>query len=197
MKSLYGKLSIIALITLTPAALLAQARSIVYGRTTVTFTPAFVQALASNGATLTDLSQNPLQNGVNTLTALEGVIDLQTSFSDVLFSGGYQVTVAGQTIRVQDLAFEATTPTTSFISGIFIVNGMEIGGRQPIFAVNARPTFTLPLQPQNGTITLSGLSLGLTPAFVNIVNTATGQAAFTPGTQVGTAEAYAVLSATN
>ncbi len=196
MKLLFAGFTAAALLTLTPAALHAQTRNIAYGRTTITFTPAFAQTLSAQGVTISDLATlTPLQNGVDTFTALEGVLDLQTSFGEVIFAGGYQVTAGGQTIRVQDLTFEISNATTAIISGVFIANDKFLS-RQPIFAVNMAPTYTLPLQLQNGTISLLGMSLGLTPNFISLINGAVGQPILNPGTQIGTADAYAVFGPT-
>ena len=123
------------------------------------------------------------------------MLDLQTSFGEVVFAGGYQVTVGGQTLRIQDLTFEIVNATTAYISGIFIVND-TFSGRQPIFAVNMAPTYTLPLQLQNGTITFAPMSLGLTPNFISLINSATGQTSLNAGTQVGQVTAFAVFGPT-
>ncbi len=192
----FTKCGAAVLLTLAPIALHAQnSRTIAYGRTSVTLTPAFVQALSGSGVSITDLNLVPLQSGLNTFTAINGVLDLQTSFGEVEFSGGYQITVNGQTIRVQDLTFEIQNATTAYISGVFIVNG-TFQARQTIFTVNMAPTYTLPLQLDNGALTLPAMSLGLSPTFVSLLNSAVGQNAFNAGTQVATANEYAVFGPT-
>ncbi len=196
MKSLFAGLTAAALLMLAPAALHAQTRTIAYGRTSVTFTPAFNQALAAQGVVISDLTTlQPLQNGVDTFTGIEGVLDLNTALGEVVFAGGYQVVVNGQTIAIQDLAFQISTPTTATVSGIFTVNGTFLS-RQTIFVVNMDPHLTLPLQVQNGTLTLPMMSLGLAPYFVSLINQAAGQQIFNAGTQVATANEFAVFAPT-
>ena len=180
---------------LAPFALHAQTDNTVYGHTTVAFSSAFTQQLSSFGVTITDLNGNPLPNGTLTLNTLQGVLDLQTAFGEVVFAGGYQVTAPGQTLRVQDLAFNIENATTAYISGVFVVNGSFVG-RQPIFVVNQNPVgtvYSLPLVPQNGILTFNGFSLGLSPYFISLVNGALGQPALNAGTQVGTSNVYAVV----
>jgi len=195
--NIFTKLGVAATVMLAPFALQAQqTENIVYGRTTVIFNPAFTQQLSSLGATITDLSQAPLPNGTLTLTALEGIFDLQTSLGEVFFSGGYQVIINGQTIRVQDLAFSINNATTAFISGVFVVNG-QFTARQPVFTVNRNPigtVYNLPIKPQNGTITLNGFSLGLSQTFVDLINGAMGQPVVNAGTQVGISNVFDVLA---
>ena len=195
MKATLRKLGVAATVMLAPLALQAQTDNIVYGQTSIVFTPAFTQQLSSFGITVTDLTQTPLQNGTLTLSGVEGAIDLQTALGEVILSNGYQVVAQGTTIRVQDLVFSIINQTTAVISGIFIVNGQFVG-RQTIFAVNKNPVgtvYTLPLQPRNGTLTFNGLSLGLSQEFVNLINNAMGQAVLNPGVQVATANAFSVV----
>ncbi len=192
MKALIGTLAIAAAATLAPSAH-AQTESIVYGRATITLAPAFVQQLSAIGATITDLSQAPLANGAEVFTAIEGALDLQTSFNEVVYKGGYLVSIEGSTIRVQDLALE-TTSTGAVFSGLFIQNGTLVG-RQNIFNVSPQggPAPVLPLVPQNGTISHPGLSLTLSPNFVNLINGATGQSAIGANTVIGGLDLYSVL----
>lgn len=196
MKAILKNLGVAATLMLAPLAMHAQTDNIVYGQTNIVFTPAFTQQLSSFGITVTDLAQQPLQNGTLTVSGLEGAIDLQTALGEIILSDGYQVTAQGTTIRVQDLVFSIVNQTTAGISGIFIVNGKFIG-RQAIFTVNRNPVgtvYNLPLQPQNGTLTFNGLSLGLAPEFVTLINTAMGQSVLNPGVQVATANAFSVVT---
>ena len=195
MKSMLAKLGVAAAVTFAPFALHAQTDNVVYGQTTVALNSAFTQQLSAQGVTITDLNGNVLPNGTLTLNTLEGVLDLQTAFGEVFFSGGYQVTAAGQTIRVQDLAFSIENATTAYISGVFVVNGSFLG-RQPIFTVNRNPVgtvYTLPLKPQNGVIAFNGFSLGLSPYFINLINGAVGQSGLNAGTQIGSSNVVAVV----
>lgn len=191
MKSIVSKLALAVVMLFAPLALQAQTDQITGGYAVFTFTSLLLQQLASAGATLTDLSRNPLQNGALTLPSVQGVIDTQNGNGDLVFRGGYQVVVQGTTIRVEDLAFTINGPSAVF-TGIFVVNG-QVAGRQDIFTVNQKPNFILPLQQANGTLTLPQLSLGLTPAFLNLINQAAGQTVVSPGTQVGTASAFPVV----
>lgn len=184
-----------AAVVAAPATLSAQTDTVVYGRTTIALSSAFTQQLSSLGVTIDDLSGNPLPNGSLTLTAVNGVFDLQTALGDVLYAGGLRVSAQGQTLRVQALEFSISNATTAIISGDFVVNGKFIG-REDIFFVNQNPVgtvYTLPVALQNSTVTLNGFSLGLSPSFVSLVNNALGQQALTPGVQVGTANIFDVF----
>jgi len=190
MKLRIAKFAIAALATLAPAALYAQADSIVFGQARVTFTPALMQVFAGVGGTVTDLSLRPLQDGTNLLPITQGVLDGRTSQGEVVFSGGYQITGSGATIRLQDLALDITGPTGGTVSGVFVVNG-TILGRQPVFAVIG--SFAQTTTAQGQTALVNGLSVGLTPYFVDAINGAVGRPVFTAGTAVGTVNAYAVV----
>ncbi len=197
MKAFIGKLGLIALAACAPVALHAQAHSIAYGRTTLSFAPALGQTLAGAGITVTDLAQNPLPGGVATLTALQGVLDFKTALGDVEYSGGLQLSAAGQTVRFQDMALEISSPTAAALTAQVVYNGTVLGPRQAVFVINARPNYSLPLTPQNGTVTLDNLSFGFSPALAGLINNAAGRTLITPSTQVLTANMYAVLAANN
>ncbi len=191
MKHLIAKLSLAAAALAAPVAMHAQTDRIIGGFTTVAFNQTFLQQLPSLGVTLTDLSGAPLRNGINVLRAVQGVIDLQTTVTDVQFRGGYQALVGGTTIRVEDITLDTTTTSATF-TGVLVVNG-TVTGRQDILIINRQPAFVLPLQPKNGVLVLPEFSLGLAPAFVAQINQAAGSAVLTPGTQVGTAVATSIV----
>ncbi len=193
MKTILAGLAAAALLAFAPAVSHAQTRTIAYGRTSIAFTPSFLEQLAGQGVTITDLATGqPLQNGFNSFTALEGALDLKSAYGEVVFAGGYVVNINGQTIRVQDLAFNISS-SGAVISGAFTTNDV-FAGRQPIFIVNMNPNLTLPIPVQNGAITLPGMSLGLAPNFVALVNQAAGQPILNPGIQIAAANEYAVFA---
>ncbi len=197
MKTILAGLTAAALLAFAPAVSHAQTRTIAYGRTSIAFVPTFVEQLAGQGVTISDLTTlQPLQNGFNSFTALEGVFDLQSAHGEVVFAGGYIVNVNGQTIRVQDLAFSISSSVSSsgaLVSGAFTVNDVFIG-RQPIFIVNMDPMIPLPVVVQNGELTLHNMSLGLAPNFVALVNQAAGQPILNAGTKIATANEYTVFA---
>lgn len=187
----FPKISLAMAAMLAPFTLHAQADRITGGQATFTFTPAFTRQLAALGVALTDLSGAPLANGASVLPTHDGLIDLSNGNGELFFSGGYQVVLSGTTLRVEDVAFTIQGANAIF-SGAFLVNG-RYSGRQDIFVVNRPPAFNLPLQPQNNTVGLPPLSLGLAPGFVNLLNEATGSQAFTAAVQIATATAQPVV----
>ena len=74
-----------------------------------------------------------------------------------------------------------------------IENGSFVG-RQPIFSINlqgAPPS--LPIVPENGTISHNGLSLSFEPAFVDLINRVAAHGALNTSAQIGTLNLYSVL----
>ena len=198
MKTLLTKVTLAVLAALAPVALHAQTELIVYGRATIVLTPAVMQQLAALGVTVTDLSRGAMQNGTNmhngtnVLPALEGAIDLTTAFNEVVYGGGYQFKVGATTIQVRSLTLDLVGPSAVF-SGIVIENGTFVG-REAIFAIIATGPPTLPIVPQDGTISHNGLSLSFEQPFVNLINTAVGNSGLNTTAQIGTLDLFSVLA---
>ena len=75
--------------------------------------------------------------------------------------------------------------TSSAITGDLTKNGAFLG-RKELFIVNQNPNLVLPWKPVAGVLTLSVLSLGLSPELIAQVAPVIGSQ-FTPATQVATA----------
>ncbi len=192
MKAFLTKVTLAAFAALAPAVLHAQTESIVYGRATIVLTPAVLQQFAALGITVTDLSPAPMQNGVNILPALEGAIDLQTAFNEVIYAGGYQIKFGTTAIQVRNLTLDLIGSSAVF-SGIIIQNGTFVG-REAIFSINAQGPPSLPIVPDHGTISHNGLSLSFEQPFVNLINSAAGNSGLNTTTQIGTLDLYSVLA---
>lgn len=170
---------------------LAQTDRIAGGFTTVTFSPAFIAATQGSGIAITDLGGNALPNSTEPLPATQGDIDLQTGVTNVIFKEGFQVTDAAKArLRVENLILHASQ-TASAITGDVIENG-QLLGRREVFIVNKNPDLSLPLQAENGILTLPTLSLGLSPKFVTLLDGIVGPLV-NPGTEVATATPIAIV----
>lgn len=193
MKTLFPKLAFTALAALAPAAVLhaQNTHAIVYGTATVILTPAVLQQFAALGVSVTDLSRARIENGTNVLPALEGAIDLDTSYNEVAYGGGYQFKSGSTTVQVRDLTLDLMGPSAVFY-GIVIENGTFVG-REAIFSIVATGAPTLPIVPVNGTISHNGLLLSFEQPFVSVVNNAFGNSGLTSTAQIGKLNLYSVL----
>ena len=108
----FGKSVFALAVICTP--LMAQAQSpsltpsIEYGRTTLQFDPNFLAMLPALGATITDLQNNPLQNGSITLRVTGGSIDMTTAGGEVQHTGGFLINAAGTILRIQNLTLDTS-----------------------------------------------------------------------------------------
>ena len=191
MKAFVICMGLLAVSVLAPVPLQAQSSTIIGGYASIVLNPTFIQRLNASGINITDLASNPLQDGVNNLPSLEGVIDLQNGNGGLVFSGGYQILFQGTMVRVQDITFNISGPNATF-SGILTAGG-KVLGRRDLFFVNQKPNFSLPLRVQSGTVSLPQLSLGLAPDFITELNQAAGHTTITADLQAGTASAFPLV----
>ena len=169
----------------------AQTDQIIGGYTKVVFSSEFIAFTEESGIAITDLGGNPLQNSTLTLPPTQGVINLQTGVTDVVFRSGLQASYIGRTtVRVENLILSASQ-TSAAITGDVIENG-QLLGRQEVFVVNQNPNLPLPLQPNGGVLTLPTLSLGLSPQFLTQLTSVIGPL-INSGTVVATATPIAVV----
>jgi hypothetical protein len=197
MKTLLRTFSVAAAMALVSVALPAQTRTIVYGRTTIS-TSYFLQYVSSFNVTVTDLGGNPVQNSATTFPVTEGAIDLQTAAGEVTHSGGYVLRGNGNSVRIENLVLDTTTPAMPVMTAIFVVND-KLVGRLPLYQVTLPAGISVPLQPQAGTEQINGFSLTLTRAAATLLNNALiiTEPVLQPGTAAGTADVYTILSVTN
>lgn len=182
--------------TAVSVTLPAQTRTIVYGRTTIT-NSAFLQYVASFNVTTTDLAGNPIQNNSTVFPVTEGAIDLRTAAGEVTNSGGYIFRGNGNSVRIENLVVDTTTPTNPVVTAIFVVND-KLVGRVPLYQVTIPAGTSLP-QSQAGTEEISGLNLTLTKAAATLLNGALiiTEPVLQANSAAGTADVYAVFAATN
>lgn len=168
-----------------------QTDRVVGGFTPVIFNQQFLSQISAFGIAVTDLAENPLQNGTNVLPTVQGAIDLQTGATDVSSKGGYEFRSQGLTVRLEDFTLQASQANSS-ISGLVVVNGRFLG-RQTVFIVNQNPNLPIPLPVTNGTLQLPPLSLGFAPAFASAVNQLLGKQIFNPAVQIATEAPTAIV----
>lgn len=174
----------------------SQTPSVDFGRTTIQLGSNFTSSLQGLGASITDLKNNPLQNNSVTFKATGGAVDLTNSAGEVEHTGGLLINAAGTIIRIQNIIIDTSNPASPVITAQFIVSDHFVS-RIPLFVVQPPAGFSLPLQPQAGVLQENGLILTLAPATASLLNTLFGAQVVQAGINVGTANAYIVLSPTN
>jgi hypothetical protein len=174
----------------------SQTPSVDFGRTTIQLNPGFLNSVQAQGATITDLHGNAIQNNSLTLRATGGAVDLTTSAGEVEHTGGQLINAAGTILRIQNLTLDTTNPTAPIVTAEFIVNDHFVS-RMALYNVQPPAGATLPLQPQNGVLQVNGLGLTLASATASAINTALGGQYAQAGTPIGTANVYVVFSPVN
>ncbi len=182
----------VALIALTP--LHAQtSMAIVSGHANVTLTPAVLQQFTGAGVAVTNLSGQALQNGLNSLPALEGAIDLSTSYNEVVYGGGFEFKSGTAVIQVRNLTLDLMGPSAIFY-GIVIENGTFVGREAIMSIVATGGAPSLPIVPVNGTISHNGLMLSFQPAFAGLIDAAFSGVGLNATAQIGTLDLFSVLA---
>jgi hypothetical protein len=97
---------------------------------------------------------------------------------------------------VQNFIIDTSNPTSPVITAVFIANN-HFAGRLAVFNLVPPAGFSLPLQPQAGVLQVNGLGVSLAAATANAINSLLGGQYLTPGTAIGTADAYLVFAAAN
>ncbi len=185
------------LATAVSLALPAQTKTIVYGRTTLSSSP-LLSYIASFNVTVTDLDGLSAQKNPITFPVKEGVIDLQTGAGEIVNSGGYLLKGNGNSVQIQDIVLDTTTPANPVLTAIFIVNN-KLVGRAPLYQAKFPSTLTLPLKPQLGTEQITGVTLTLSKAAATILNNAIiiSEPVLQADSAAGTADIYAILAPDN
>ena len=196
MKHLLGKALIILSMACSASFLHAQlSSSVVYGRTTIKLNQAFVGTF--QGALITDLNLNPLQNDTIIFEATGGAVDLATTTGEVQHKGGLLINAGnGIVLRIQNFALDTTYPASPVITALFLLNG-QYGARLPLFTVTRATIPTLPLVTHANVLKENGLKLTIAPDTATLINQLFGAGTLQAGVAAGSAETYLVLSPTN
>ncbi len=198
MKTLFGKLVVVLAVAGASAAAHAQqqTQNVAFGRTTVTMSQAFLDSLTRSGATLTDLnSGNMITAAGTTLTAVGGALNTSSKAGEIMHSGGYLLSGAGQAVRVQDFIIDTTNTSHPVISALFVVND-TVYGRVVLFDLQATSSFTFTAMPGSGVANLSGISVTIDAAGASALNSIFGGQVTSAGTPVGTETQFVVFAAT-
>jgi hypothetical protein len=174
----------------------SQTPSVDFGRTTVQFGNSFTTSMQALGVVIMDLQGNPLQNNAFTLKATGGALDLTSSAGEIEHAGGLLINAGATILRVQNFIIDTSNPTSPVITAVFIANN-HFAGRLAVFNLVPPAGFSLPLQPQAGVLQVNGLGVSLAAATANAINSLLGGQYLTPGTAIGTADAYLVFAAAN
>jgi hypothetical protein len=161
------------------------------GRTTVALANSFVSALGSLDVTPGTVGPTRLYNGTVNFPVTGGAIDLDTTVSQILHSGGLTLT-AGQT-KVTLQSFIIDTTGAPVIKGLVSVDG-KLLGRLPLFDLALPSGITLPLKPHDGRIILKGVGITLDSTAAGALNSVFHVSAFEGGFGIGTAKVVVDIS---
>ncbi len=197
MKTLFGKLVVVLAVAGASVAAHAQqqTQNVAFGRTTVNISQTFLDSLVRSGATLTDLSGNTVTSAGTTFTEVGGALNTSTKAGEIFHSGGYVITGAGQTVRVQDFIIDTTNTSHPMISALFVVND-TVYGRVVLFDLQATSSFMFTAMPGSGVANLSGISVSIDAAGASALNSIFGGQVTSAGTLVGTETQFVVFAAT-
>ncbi len=197
MKTLFGKLALVlAVAGASVAADAQQTQNVVYGHTTVTMSQTFLDSLTRSGATLTDLNNgNMVTSSGNTFKAVGGALNTSSKAGEIMHSGGYLLSGAGQAVRVQDFVIDTTNTSHPVISALFVVND-RVYGRVVLFDLQATSSFVFTAMPGSGVANLSGISVTIDAAGASALNSIFGGPVTSAGTAVGTETEFVVFAAT-
>jgi hypothetical protein len=162
------------------------------GRTSVTLSSTFVNALGSLGLTPGTVNPTRLVNGVVDFPITSGAIELDNASAQILHSGGLTLTKGSTKVVLESFIID-TTGSAPVITGLVVDNG-KLLGRVQLFDLALPSDVTLPLQPECGSITLNGVVVtldGTAASALNGIFNANG--AFTSGFPIGTAQVIALV----
>jgi hypothetical protein len=153
------------------------------GRSTVRLDLGLIFTLAESniGLTGTDTSQRTL--GFINFPITSGAISLDTSAGQILHSGGMILT-SGTTAVTLDSLIVDTLSDNPFVTALVEINGNFVG-RVKLFDFVLPSGLTLPIVPNQGAFSLSGVQLTLDDEAATALNQAFGSKAFAPGAEFG------------
>jgi len=161
------------------------------GRTTVTFSNAFLADLTALKITPTALYGSQTYANQAFFPISGGEISLTTAAGQILHSGGIFLTQGTKQVRLQSFIL-TTTGEQPYISALVVANDRLIG-RINVFDVELPSTLTLPIVPHSGDFFLSGLKLNLDPAGAAALNDAFGVKTFEDNLYMGYALSLALV----
>lgn len=162
-------------------------RAIEGGRTTVTFGSDFISELGVLDVTPRTVSPTRWHNGMVSFPAIGGAIDLDTTASQMLHSGGLTLSAAGGQTQVTLQSFIIDTTSVPVITGLVSVQG-KLLGRLPLFDLVLPDGITLPLKPDESRIVLRGIGVSLDSAAASVLNSVFHVSVFKGGFNIGTAK---------
>jgi hypothetical protein len=184
-RSLAAPMAALAMLVSANLASAQKTETIEGGRTTVALASGFVSALGSLDVAHGTISPTRLRNSTVDFPVTGGAIDLDTAASQIIHSGGLTLT-AGQT-EVALQSFIIDTTSAPVITGLVSVNG-KLLGRLPLFDLALPGGMTLPLEPDDGQITLRGVGVTLDSTAAGALNSVFHVSAFKGGFGIGTAK---------
>lgn len=159
------------------------------GHTTVTLSPALLNALTALHVTPSRQFPAELRGAQARFPIPTGQIDLTTAHGEIVHSGGLNLKAGNTTVTLSDFVIDATGGAP-VLTGLVSVDG-NLVARLPLFAV----TLTQPPGVKNygvaGKFSLDGAILSLTGDAATALNQAFGVNAFAPGLPIGSASVSA------
>ncbi len=156
------------------------------GRTSVTLSADFANALGTLRVTADGVQPGRLRNGVASFPISGGVIDLANARGEIVHTGGLSLRAGTTTVQLLNFTID-TSGTQPVLTGAVVANG-DFVGRLPLFNLQL-PTLTLPIRPNNNRVTIPNVRVTLTAQAAAALNAAFGVTAFAANFNIGTATA--------
>jgi hypothetical protein len=161
------------------------ATAILNGKTTITFSSEFLNALNSAGITVGRISPANESNGALSFPILTGTLDLGRVGSEMLHLGGFTLTSGQSSVELLNfITTVGTDPNTinGTLTGMVVIN-KRLAGRTPIFALG----FRFIEVRASGRLTSPDINIKLTREAAGRLNTAFNTTVFAEGQTAGSA----------
>lgn len=196
MKSIAKNLALAVLVLVSTTAFAQKTTTIDSGKTTVTLSTTFVEALSKLEITPGTVDPTRLFNGTVDFPVTGGAIDLDTAKGNILHSGGLTLTKNNTVVTLQSFIID-TTGSQPQITGLVSVNGTLLG-RLPLFNVALPSNFSLPIKPAEflslAAVQIEGAELTLTSTAAGALNNVFNTEEVPANLNIGTADVLLIAS---
>lgn len=160
-----------------------------FGYTSVKFSPGFLEAATSLGVGIKRVSPGFVSTFRREVTAYFPIdvaaLDLGTLKGEIIHSGGLKLTAGNTVVELTNYIID-TTGATPVLTGLVTLNDSVVT-RAPLFDL-ALPALTPPLTlPKSRRVHIGDVSVTLTQAAADLLNSVFGVTAFAGGLEIGTA----------
>lgn len=155
------------------------------GNTTVTLSPALLNALSALHVTPSRQFPAELSGATARFPIPTGQIDLATAHGEIVHAGGLNLKAGNTTVTLSDFVID-TTGNTPVLTGLVAANG-NLVARVPLFSITLTQAPVVKNYGVAGQLSIPGAALSLTADAAAALNQAFGVSAFAQGIPVGTA----------